>query len=94
MVVVFTMQGCPACAEYKPRFQRIARPYATTVPILMADVADPRFASLADRLGVAEVPATFLLRKPYGIIRAVGSVPDAQIQWIMNVAAREAAAGR
>jgi thioredoxin-like negative regulator of GroEL len=89
VVVVFTIQGCEACADYKPRFERVAGAYGGCVPIVMADANDPRFAQLADRLSVQEVPATFVLRKPRGVIRVVGSVPDSQINWLMGVAARE-----
>lgn len=90
VVVVFTIEGCPACIDYKPRFQRVAGPYAGCVPIIVADANDPRYTPLADRLGVQEVPATFILRKPSGVIRAVGGLPDAQIDWLMGLAAREA----
>ena len=90
-VVVFTIKGCPACAEYKPRFQRLAAPYAGCIPIVVVDANDARYSQLADRLGVQEVPATFVLRKPRGIIRVIGGAPDAQINWLLGVAAREAA---
>jgi len=90
VVVVFTIEGCAACAEYKPRFQRVASAYMGCVPIIVADANDPRYTPLADRLGVQEVPATFVLRKPRGMIRAVGGLADAQINWLMGLAAREA----
>jgi thioredoxin-like negative regulator of GroEL len=89
VVVVFTIKGCDACAEYRPRFERVASTYAGCVSIVMADANDPRFTQLADRLGVEEVPVTFVLRKPRGVIRVVGSVPDSQINWLMGIAARE-----
>lgn len=93
VVVVFTIDGCGACQEYKPRFQRIAKDYQRAVPIFMMDANDPRSADLATRLNVTNVPVTFVLRKPTGMIKAEGSIPDSQIAWLLGVAAREAATG-
>ena len=92
VVVVFTIPGCDACAEYKPRFQQIAQHYQTIVPIYMLDANDtrPDVADLASRLNVAHVPATFVLRRPTGVIRIEGSIPDDQIARLLGVAAREA----
>lgn len=89
VVVVFTLENCPACMHYKPRFRRIASAYSRCVPIVMADVNDPRFTALADRLAVREVPATFVLRRPHGVLRLVGNVPDDQIRWLLDLAVRE-----
>lgn len=92
VVVLFTIPGCEACAEYKPRFQRIAQQYQSIVPILMFNANDmrPDVADLANRLNVASVPATFVLRRPTGLIRVEGAIPDSQIAWLLGVAAREA----
>ena len=91
VVVLFTIEGCPACNEYKPRFARVASAFQGQVPILMLDANDPRNANLANRLNVRGVPATYALRRPTGLITMVGSVPDEQIAWLLGVAAREAA---
>ncbi len=91
VVVLFTIEGCPACTEYKPRFARVASAFQGRVPVLMLDANDPRNANLAGRLSVESVPATFVLRRPTGVIRMVGSVPDDQIAWLLGIAAREAA---
>ena len=92
VVVVFTLEGCGACDEFKPRFRQIASHYAHAIPIVMADANDPRYAQLADRLSVQSVPATYILRKPHGIMRAVGGLPDEQINRLLDFAVREAAA--
>lgn len=91
VVVLFTIPGCGACAEYKPRFARIAQQYPH-VPIYMLNANDtrPDVADLASRLNVANVPATFVLRRPTGVIRVEGAIPDSQIAWLLGVAAREA----
>jgi thiol-disulfide isomerase/thioredoxin len=92
VVVLFTISGCEACAEYKPRFWRIAQRYQHVVPIYMLDANDknPEVQNLANRLGVMHVPVTFVLRRPTGMIRVEGAVPDSQIAWLLDVAAREA----
>lgn len=95
VVVLFTIDGCEACAEYKPRFQRIAQQYRRIVPVYMFDANDqnPEVMNLANRLHVANVPATFVLRRPVGVLRVEGAIPDSQIAWLLGVAAREAATG-
>lgn len=89
VIVVFTLEGCPACAEYKPRFLQMAQIVQDRMPIIMADANDPRFADLAQRLNVAAVPATFVLRRPTGIIRIAGAIPNDQIAWLLDLAARQ-----
>jgi len=93
VVILFKMDGCPACAAFEPRFRQLATPYLGRFPILIADANDPGVAPLADRLGVNAVPATFVMRKPSGIIRAEGVLSDAELGWMLNVAAREAMYG-
>lgn len=90
VVVVFTIEGCDACNSYKPRVQKIAVRYQQIVPIVVLDANDPRNAALATRLNVGPVPATFVLRKPTGIIRVEGEIPDSQVAWLFDIAAREA----
>jgi thiol-disulfide isomerase/thioredoxin len=90
VVVLFTLEGCPACEEYKPRFAKIAKTYQGHVPVVFADANDPKFQDLAERLNVEAVPATFMLRRPRGMIRMVGSVSDQQVHWLLGTAARAA----
>lgn len=91
VVVLFTIPGCDACAEYKPRFQRIAQQYQSIVPIYMLNANDtnPQVADLASRLNVMNVPATFVLRRPTGVIRVEGAIPDEQIAQLLGIAVRE-----
>lgn len=94
MIVVFTMKGCSHCLEYKPRFERVSKQWmqqnGVRIPIIMADANDPRFDALATRLNVEAVPVTFVLKKPAGTVRVDGAAPDAQIAWLLGVAARHA----
>lgn len=91
VVVVFTIPGCQACEEYKPRFSRIAQQYAPYVQIFMLNADDTRNADLANRLQVHNVPATYVLRRPTGMMKIEGGIPDQQIAWLLGIAAREAA---
>ena len=93
VVVLFTIPGCEACEEYKPRFRRIAQHYQNQFPIFMLDANDPKNADLATRLNVMAVPASFVLRRPTGMVRVEGAIPDQQIAWLFGLAAREAATG-
>jgi thiol-disulfide isomerase/thioredoxin len=93
VIVLFTIPGCAACEEYKPRFMRIAKQFQQRIPVVVLDANDQRNADLGTRLKVANVPATFVLRRPTGVIRVEGSIPDSQIAWLFGVAAREVAAG-
>lgn len=93
VVVVFTIEGCDACSEYKPRFLKIATQYRNQVPIYILDANsdDPQVTALAQRLRVSNVPATYVLRKPAGLMSVLGGIPDDQIVWLLGLAAREAA---
>lgn len=93
VVILFKMEGCPACEEYEPRFQRIAEPYQGHFPILIFDVTDPTMQAVADRLKVYGLPATFVLRRPVGLIRAEGNIDDHELAWMLDAAAREAQRG-
>ena len=89
VIIVFTVPGCGACENYKPRFQQIAQRYAQHVPVIMANANDPKYQDLANKYNVDNVPATFVLRKPSGLIRVEGAIPDNQIIWLFEVALRE-----
>lgn len=85
-VVVFSMAGCPACSEYMPRFNRIARRAADGVPVHVLDAADPRHQALAERLGVSATPATYVLRSPAGAVALIGAAPNADIEQLFQIA--------
>ncbi len=93
VVILFKMEGCPACEEYEPRFRQIASSYQGCFPILIVDAADPSITPMADRLKVHAIPATFVLRRPTGVIRAEGNIENDELTWMLNAAAREAARG-
>jgi thioredoxin-like negative regulator of GroEL len=90
VVVVFKMEGCPACAEYMPTFKRVAARYRGLFPIYIVDAADQRYEHLATRLGVNAVPVTFILRKPTGMLKSEGALGPEELQGLLDSAAREA----
>lgn len=93
VVVVFTIDGCDACEEYKPRFAKIAEDFRSQVPIYMLDANSdhPWVVGLAQKLNVTNVPATYVMRRPVGLMTVLGGIPDDQIAWLLGLAAREAA---
>jgi hypothetical protein len=53
-VLVFVMNGCPACGQLKPLAQQVAAHYRTCIDTRVVDVdAD---AAFADAMGVEELP--------------------------------------
>lgn len=86
MIVAFYMQDCPACHEYIPRFQKVAARH----PKVQAQVLEAEANSAtADRFQIDSVPQTLALRKPQGMIRIQGPIPDDQIEWLFQVAEKE-----
>lgn len=59
-IIVWTQEGCPACDEYMPKFQRIAQQYSQCLPVIIADVE--KFPRAADLLRVQSTPSTMVVR--------------------------------
>lgn len=86
VVVVFSQEGCPACEEYLPRFQRIAATKA--VPSRIVDVGLPDAEAISDNFGVEATPTTMVLKRPVGAIKAEGALSDADIEQLFGIAAK------
>lgn len=88
VVVVFVMEGCPACTEYLPRFQRVAALYHAHFPIYVLDAAadDAEIQRLADRTKVKATPTTLVMQRGPGVYKTEGAVDDADIQGILQSA--------
>ena len=82
------MDGCGACAEYVPRFNRIAARYAHCIPVKILDAGTPEGAQVADRFHVNATPTTLILRKPTGQVYYEGALDDAQIEHVFALAIR------
>ena len=82
-VIVFLMQGCPACHDYEPRFKRIASPLRGRLPMAIKDVHQA--APLADRFGIKVTPTTVVWKN--GRAKKIeGAVPDTQIVSLLRQA--------
>lgn len=88
VVVLFVMEGCQACTEFLPRFQRAAAQYRNHFPIYVLDAAsdDVETQKLADRTSVRATPTTLVLRRGPGIYKMEGSVGDADLRGILQSA--------
>lgn len=83
VLVVFYMNDCPACHEYLPRFRAIAARHPNVQTYLLET---EKYAAEADKYGIQGVPVTLALRKPAGMIKVEGGIPDDQIEWFFRVA--------
>lgn len=80
-VLVFVMQGCPACTSLKPLAERMAAHYGGCVDTKIIDVDSD--AGLSDAMGVEETPTVIGVnpdKRP--VIRMVGhdGKPDRMLQ--------------
>jgi thiol-disulfide isomerase/thioredoxin len=87
VVVVFVMEGCPACHAYVPVFQNVARQFSDSVPSFIVDANSAQGGPLADRFMIAATPTTMILRKPAGALRAEGALPEAEVAEMFKFAA-------
>lgn len=80
-IFVFVMDGCGACEQYLPRFQRLAS--AAGAPGRVYDIAkDQHGAAFADKLGVKATPTTVVMRD--GRIKShVGAISNAEISKLL-----------
>ena len=58
-VIVFIQEGCPACHEFVPRFQRIAEPYKRCgVALFAPDISNPKDQKAQDAANFYKIEAT------------------------------------
>ncbi len=89
IVVVFVMDGCGHCDDFKPTFYRVARSWSRTVPayVLKADDPNPEVQRLADRLKVTGTPTTAALRRHSGgAAKIEGAATAAQVNELFKQA--------
>jgi thiol-disulfide isomerase/thioredoxin len=86
-VFVFIQEGCPACHDYMPKFDRAAAERPDVV-VGRYDLAapDPRVAEFAEKLGVKATPTTVVMTSRGTFQRHVGSLPVAQIKALLDAA--------
>lgn len=88
-VFVFIQEGCGACHDYMPKFERIAAEYPKNEPpIGRYDLAtdDARVQEFAAKLGVKATPTTVVMTSHGTFQRHVGSLPVAQIRQLFEAA--------
>ena len=97
VVVVFHMDGCPACEAFLPKFRAIAPQYgplsengpmAVTGRGVPSGIYDAnKFDPLAERFDIRATPTTLVLRRPYGQLREEGDLDERTIHRMFQSAA-------
>jgi thiol-disulfide isomerase/thioredoxin len=86
-VVVFHMSGCHACADYMPRFRRVAVKYRPFVAIKTANISLAAGGKAADEYKIKAAPTTCILAADGKILKKVeGSIAVAEIEKIFRAA--------
>lgn len=77
LIIMFGMDGCPACSEWLPRFHAAAQRHPRVPAFAVESNAQ---SDAADRFGVRETPTTFLLQEGRIVMRfkGAGSTADAE----------------
>ncbi len=67
VIVLFVMDGCPACEEFKPTFMKVAKKYNSRVPVSIADAATAQTQVFAEKHKVEATPTMLVMFKgsPY-----------------------------
>lgn len=60
-IVVFGMEGCPACSNFLPKFRKIAQQH-NNIPAFAVDSSKPENAGAADHYGITVTPTVVLMR--------------------------------
>jgi hypothetical protein len=60
----------------------------TCLPVYTVDCDDKQFGDWAEHLNVHATPSTYVLRRPRGIIRLEGAIPNEQVKWLLGKALR------
>lgn len=90
-IVVFHQHGCPACANYLPRFKRKAVKYRAFVTIKTANLSgdSKKILDAADRYKINVVPITLVLDANDAVLKRVeGSISDKEITELLEFAAK------
>lgn len=91
IVVVFVQEGCPACDDFKPRFEKLAARYMRAgLPVFIYNAAsdDQALNAWMDQLKVQGTPTMYVLKRGPGMLRLDGAVPDEDIEQALKAAYR------
>lgn len=89
IVMVVSQDGCGACEDYLPRFEKVAAPYSAAIPIIKLDAADerPEAQQLMDQVKTESTPTTYVLRHNSlggGVWRIEGSQDENTIRQLLE----------
>jgi len=74
VLVVVWRRDCPACEQLNPALDRLAKAYADKALVVKVNADDE--ATLAQRLGAANLPALFLFKDGKEVGRGAGAAPE------------------
>lgn len=85
-VFVFGQAGCPACADYIPRFKRVAGPFRERFPIGIYDLAKdgPYANEFATKLGIRHTPTTVVMTRRGSLHKHVGPLTESAIRELLG----------
>jgi thiol-disulfide isomerase/thioredoxin len=86
-LLVFYMNGCPACEEFLPRFKNVAKDFPQLVPHLI-EINSKLTSRIADRYRVKYTPTMVLLHKNGSKKVVAGAVDDDTICKLFEAAVR------
>lgn len=89
-VLVFVMEGCPACHEFVPRMKNVSAPFrARGLSVQVVDITKhPRAEQMATQMRVQATPTTIVRDRRGNMKRRVGAVPDQEIARLLASAVR------
>ena len=91
LVALFVQEGCGACEEFQPRFDRLAARYKRAgMPVFVYDAAggDPELVAWMDRYEIGATPTILVLKRGPGTMKIDGAIPDDQIEGVLQSAYR------
>ena len=86
LVALFVQEGCPACEEYLPRFERVADRYRRAgMPIIVYDATstDDELVAFMDRYQIEATPTLLVLRRGPGSRRLDGALTNAETDAVL-----------
>jgi hypothetical protein len=82
-LLIFVMQGCPACHDFMPRVSRAARSKGIGMKVI--DVTrGQRGAALANSYKVSALPTTFARARTGKVSKKIGAISDADIERLLG----------
>ena len=84
VLVVVWRRDCPACEQLNPALDRLAKAYADKALVVKVNADDE--ATLAQRLGAANLPALFLFKDGKEVGRGAGAAPERDLSaWLEHL---------